>query len=317
MLQSDAEVLVQTLCLLVSLRLVLRLLHKALPLHDGVVQLGVGIRQLGVVHEQLEPLAEPRLASVVLGERRADGGVIAHERGVQTQGLHEVLHQLVEKSRRGERRRALDLELLALRQQEVVALARLQRHGQLEARLLLQLLDHAVARPRGREVDLHAFLYTSLRPTTPTIRSVGMVGDLVPSGDVLHDARHHLLGQLHLPITPLRSPHDVVHVRVGHVELAGGELGVVGHVDRLVAELSAQLVHAVHSSDHELLDVSGGERADLQVELRGDAHVEVEVQVVVVGDERLRRGSSGLHVHHGGLDLDEAQVVEEGADASV
>ena len=144
-----------------------------------------------------------------------------------------------------------------------------------------------------------------------------MVGDLVPSGDVLHDARHHLLGQLHLPITPLRSPHDVVHVRVGHVELAGGELGVVGHVDRLVAELSAQLVHAVHSSDHELLDVSGGERADLQVELRGDAHVEVEVQVVVVGDERLRRGSSGLHVHHGGLDLDEAQVVEEGADASV
>ena len=39
--------------------------------------------------------------------------------------------------------------------------------------------------------------------------------------------------------------HQVVVVRVGHVELAGRELGVVRHVDALVTKLLPNLVHTV------------------------------------------------------------------------
>lgn len=285
-LESDAEVLVKTLGLLVSLGLVLGLLHESLTLHDGVVQLSVGVGELGVVHEQLEALAHARLAAVVLGERRHDGGVITDEGGVAAQRLHEVLHELIEETRRGERRRALDAQLLALGEEEIIGLLRLQRHGHLETSLVLQLLHHAVALPWGREIELDALGAGTLR----------MVGDLVSAGDVLHDAGDHILRHL----------HHVVHIGVRHVELARGELGVVRHIDRLVTELAAQLVHAVETTDHELL----------QVQLGSDTHVEVQVQVVVVGDEWLRRGATGLHVHHGRLHFQEAQVVQVAADAS-
>lgn len=122
MLESGAEVLIETLRLFVSLGLVLGLLHEPLSLHYGVVQLGVRVRQLRVVHEQLEPLAQTRLAAMVLGQRRADGRVVADEGRVQTERLHEVLDELVQKTRRGQRRRALDLQLLAGGHQEIVGL---------------------------------------------------------------------------------------------------------------------------------------------------------------------------------------------------
>ena len=41
---------------------------------------------------------------------------------------------------------------------------------------------------------------------------------------------------------------------------------------------------------------------------------EVQVEVVVVRDERLRRGASRLHVHHGRLHLQETEVVQVAAD---
>lgn len=110
-----------------------------------------------------------------------------------------------------------------------------------------------------------------------------MVLDLEAASKALNEARDHLLGHL----------HEVVHVGVGHVELADAELGVVREVDRLVAEDATHLVHAVEAADDELLEV----------QLGSDAEEEVEVERVVVRDEGLGRRSSGDHVHHGGLDL--------------
>lgn len=42
----------------------------------------------------------------------------------------------------------------------------------------------------------------------------------------------------------------------------------------------------------------------LVVELRGNPHVEVHVQVVVVGDEGTGNGPPGDQVHHGGFNLE-------------
>lgn len=141
-----------------------------------------------------------------------------------------------------------------------------------------------------------------------------MVGDLVVARDLLHEAGDHVLRQRHLRVIAPARRHQVVDVRVRHVELARGELGVVRQVDRLVAELTAQLVHAVQTTDHQLLRLTRLTRPHLQVQLGSDTHVEVQVEVVVVRDERLRRGASRLHVHHGRLHLQETEVVQVAAD---
>ena len=87
---------------------------------------------------------------------------------------------------------------------------------------------------------------------------------------------------------------------VVHVEFTGGELGVVRHVDALVPELTADLVHAINAADDELL----------QVELGRDAHAQVELQIVVKSFKGPCGGAASLHVHHGRLHLQEAAGVE-------
>ena len=52
----------------------------------------------------------------------------------------------------------------------------------------------------------------------------------------------------------------------------------------------------------------------LEKQLGRNAHEQVEVEVVVVRDERLGGGAAGNHVHHRRLDLEEAHRVQEAAD---
>jgi hypothetical protein len=47
------------------------------------------------------------------------------------------------------------------------------------------------------------------------------------------------------------------------------------------------------------------------IQLRRDPHEQIHVEIVVVGGEGLGRGSARYHVHHGGLDLQEAELVKE------
>ena len=54
--------------------------------------------------------------------------------------------------------------------------------------------------------------------------------------------------------------------------------GIVGHVDGLVPELTADLVDPVDAADDQ----------HLVVQLRRDSHEQPHVQVVVVGHERLK-----------------------------
>ena len=95
--------------------------------------------------------------------------------------------------------------------------------------------------------------------------------------------------------------HHVVVVGVGHVELEHGELGVVLRRDAFVAEVAVDLVDAVHAADHQ----------PLQVKLGRDAQVEVDVERVVVRDERLGHRAAGDGMHHRRLDFDEAVAVEK------
>ncbi len=145
-----------------------------------------------------------------------------------------------------------------------------------DAGLLLDGLAHGEARPRRREVDLVA-----AEVHLEAADGASRLGD-------------HLL----------HHRHDVVVVHVGLVRLEHGELGVVLEAHALVAEVLADLVHAVDAADD----------AALEVQLGGDAQVQVALELVVVRDERLGQGAAVERLQHRRLDLDEAARVEEAAD---
>ena len=71
--------------------------------------------------------------------------------------------------------------------------------------------------------------------------------------------------------------------------------------DALVAEVAVDLVDALEAAHHQALEV----------QLRGDAHEEVDVERVVVRGEGPRRRARDQRVHHRGLHLDEVPRVEE------
>ena len=72
-------------------------------------------------------------------------------------------------------------------------------------------------------------------------------------------------------------------------------------VHAFVAEVLAELVDAVESADDQFLEV----------QLAGDAQVLVDVERIVVRDERTRRGAARNRLENRGFDLDVAFRVEE------
>mmetsp|Transcript_6962 Transcript_6962/g.23963 ORF Transcript_6962/g.23963 Transcript_6962/m.23963 type:complete len:492 (+) Transcript_6962:1135-2610(+) len=219
---------------------------------------------------------------MVLGQRGHDLRVVADEGRVHALGLEVLGDELIDHPRRGVWGGALHPSGGELLDQILPGLLGLKRQRDLDA-VLLEAVEHGNSLEGRGKVDLHRVL----------VVAVGMVLHLVRPGHLEHHLGDHLLGHR----------HQVIVIRVGLVELHRGELGVVSHVNAFVTELPANLVHAVHSSNDE----------HLQVQLGGDAHEEVHVEVVVVRDEGLGGRASRDHVHHGSLHLDEFPLVQERA----
>ena len=99
-----------------------------------------------------------------------------------------------------------------------------------------------------------------------------------------------------LPQQFLGEIHQAAIVRVGLVELQHGELGVVVRGEPFVAEVAIDLVDALQAAHHQ----------PLQVQLRRDPQVEIDIERVVMRDERTRRGAAVERLHHRRLHFDEA-----------
>ena len=125
-------------------------------------------------------------------------------------------------------------------------------------------VDHRGARPRLGEVD-------ALRR--------GSSSTVSPSRDARAAVDDEALGEL----------HHVVVVGERLVRLEHRELGVVAGVDALVAEHATDLEHALEAADDE----------PLQVQLGRDAEVEIDVERVVMRDERARGRPAELVVSTG------------------
>ncbi len=91
----------------------------------------------------------------------------------------------------------------------------------------------------------------------------------------------------------------VVHVRL--VELEHRELGIVLRRDPLVPEVTVDLVHPFEAADGQALEI----------QLRRDPQIQVEVERVVMRHERARQRASRDRLHHRRLDFEEPAVVQE------
>ena len=91
-----------------------------------------------------------------------------------------------------------------------------------------------------------------------------------------------------------------MEISVGLVELHRGEFGVVLGVHALIAEDASDLIDALHTAHDQTL----------QRQLGGDAHIHINVQRIVMGDERTGSGTAGNGIEHRGFHFDIAHIVQ-------
>src|SRR5664279_766382 len=281
--QRANVVLVHLVSFFVAARAFVELLLEAPALLLGIVQLAEGVADLKSANEDLEtldPLGVLFGLALVLREWRNRERKIVDEGRLNEVRLGDKLENL------GDR--------LAIRRSSIVGNVRIRRivamhhggdllgagkigHLRLVPSVLGPELDDGFAHGEPLEVCKINFVPIEVRDGCAV--------------DVARHLRQHLGGEV----------HHVAIVRVGHVELQHGELGIVLRRDALVAEVAINLVDAVHAADHQ----------PLQVKLGRNAQIQIDVERVVVGDERLCHRAAGDGMHHRRLDFDEAIGVQK------
>ena len=263
------EIAVDNHCFVIAFFSQAHLLDEALILIDRVVQLRVGVGKFLTVDHQLETFGELRIVAVSLCQRRHLDGIVGDECRLDIVAFAFLAEYLVDELAFAQRVVNLYVELAA-----DVAELLLVHAGYVDAGVFPDGVDHCHAAERrlegydvvadfhfGRAVDVEAYLL------------------------------EHALGEVHHPVV----------VFVGHVYLHACELGVVGAVHSLVAEILGEFIDSVKSAHNETF----------QIKFVGYAEIERNVERVVVSDERTRGSSAGNRLKDGGLDFHVAVAVEE------
>ena len=204
-------------------------------------------------------------------ERRGVQGKV-HDEGRPLQAaLHEVLPQL--------------FDVLAVRRD---LLGHLHAHRRGER---LQLVQRGLGRDRSARGIREGRVHRNAIPLSAEIelRTIGP-----------RDRRRAGHGDRRVLDELLREVGDAVVVGVGLIGLEHRELGAVGGVGTLVAEVSVDLEHAVDAADD----------GALEEELGSDAKVQLGVERVRVRHEGPRRRPAVLHLQHRSLHLEEAVIGE-------
>ena len=273
-LKGAQEVLVDDHSLVVSLVGQSHLLNETLLLIDGVVQLAVGVCQLLTVHHQLETLGQSSLRTVHLGQWRHLDRIVGDEGRLDERAFAELAEELINQ----------------------FALA----HGLIDVHTFLQAEGAYFLFALSFAVEA-CLLFDGLEDGQTTIGSFERddvavnltIGRAVDSNT---NRLQQLLGERHHPVVVL----------VLHIELHAGELGVVVAVHALVAEVLANLIHALETADNQ----------SLQIELGGNAHIHVLVERVEMGDERTGGCTSGDGLEGGSFDFSVSCLVQDFSDGA-
>ena len=266
------EVFVHGVGFPIALLLHLHLFLEPAALVHGIVQLGKRIGELAPAYEQLEPFGEFGVVPVPLGQGRDLHGIIRDEGRVHEAVLHETFEEFVDHLAPAQ----FDVHV----QPPVIARCRefRGRHaGGVDVGVLADGVEHGQPRPGRGQVD---------RPA--------LVRVLQRAVDFPEDTDEEALHQV----------HDVPVIHVGDIELQHGEFGVVRTVDPFVAEVVADLVHALHAAYDQ----------PLEIEFVGDAHEERHVEGLVVGLEGPRQRASVEGLEDRGFHFDEPLAVHEPLD---
>ena len=249
---------------------------EAFDLVERVVQLGVGVGELGAADEELKALGEVGLRGFPLREDRDLDGVVDDEGRLLEVLFDEFVVERDEDLAPGVLA-LLDFDMFLLRDFERF-LAVAGKLFKVDAGVLLDGVRHGQSLEGFGEVHLHS-----------------LVGEL--RGAVRCESRVTEDG--------LGAVHHAVVVGVCLIEFDGGEFRVVLRVHAFVAEDAADLIHPLHAADDE----------SLQRQLGGDAHVHVDVERIVMGDERTGSRAAGDGVEDRSLDFDVTRVIHRLADA--
>ena len=275
-LEGTNEVLVHEFRFVVAGLAQFDLMLEAFDLVERVVQLGIGVGELGAADEELKTLGEVGLRGFPLREDRDLDGVVDDEGRLLEVLLDERVVERDENLAPGVFA-LLDFDVFLLRDFEGF-LSVAGKLFKVDAGVLLDGFRHGQALEGFGEVHLHS-----------------LVGEL----------RGPICRQRGISEDGLGAVHHAVVVGVCLIEFDGGEFRVVLRVHAFVAEDTADLIDPLHAADDE----------SLQRQLGGDAHVHVDVERIVVGDERTGSRAAGDGVEDRSLDFDVTRVIHRLADA--
>ena len=221
-------------------------------LSDWVVLLAVGVAQLKTGHHQLEALDVTWAGAVRSGQRRDLGRVVQTEDRFVDVVLDPLVHNLFHQFPGAPLGVPGDAEAV----QHLPGLA--DRHGRVhaDAQAGPDQLVHGDPRPGRRQID-----------RSPGNRYYEVVAQCGPGR--VHDE-------------PLDQIHHVAVVGEGLVCLEHGELGVVAHIDTLIAKHPGHLEHPLHPADDE----------PFEMQLQRDTQVHIDVERIVMGDEGAGGGAA-------------------------
>mmetsp|Transcript_15884 Transcript_15884/g.31125 ORF Transcript_15884/g.31125 Transcript_15884/m.31125 type:complete len:266 (+) Transcript_15884:2233-3030(+) len=215
---------------------------------------------------------------MVFSQRTHNCRVVNDEARIGDLVFNKFTHKLVKKTSHSAGLRAQHFMLLAKVRKKFVCFVRIEVLWNLDVQSLFQPFDHTDAFEGGGEVNINQLAIDGI---------LQMVGSM----DAHYHARDHFFGDF----------EQVVVIFVGPVKLTGREFGIVSHINAFVAELTADFVDSVQASHNKLL----------QIELRRNAHVHVQIQVIVKSLERFGSGTTSDHVHHRRLHFEEAASVKK------
>ncbi len=245
-------------------------------LEPGVVEFGVGVGEFHAFDVEFEAFGDRRVVLLALGERADGGWVVDHEDGAFQRVFDEFFEELVD-----------DDVVVDVVGEDAFFLGEgddffMIGHG--EACGGFEEVGVFFAWPGWGEVD--GFV-APWKDEAFAFEAHLLFND---GGCVANDG----LGEVH---------HGLV-VAVGLIDFDHREFGVVCCVDPFVAEDAADFVDPFDAADHETLEVK----------LKGNSHVELDVEGVVVCDEGAGGCTAGDGVEDGGFDFYEAVAAQSLAD---